>query len=78
MLIIAIGIGYIDDATGPQPYHYKNQIVIVDKNYQCPTYCKTDHYHYVYYDSTVVGHDQMCIDSSKIGERYKSNRKIKS
>ena len=33
MIIIAFAIGYIDDVTGPQPHHYENQIVIVDKKY---------------------------------------------
>ena len=69
--------GFINDKNKPKKYHYENRIVIVYGKYQCPTYCKTDHHHYVYYDRTVVGHNQMYIDSSKIGERYKFNRKIK-
>ena len=75
---IAFLIGFINNKNKPKEYYYENRIVTVYKKYQCPIYCETDHYHYVYYDSTVVGYDQMCIDSSKIGERYKSNRKIKS
>ena len=33
MVGLAFLIGYLDDIYGPQPYHYKNQIVIVDKKY---------------------------------------------
>ena len=54
MLAIAIAIGYIDDVTGPQPHHYKGGIVIVDKKYQCPTYCGIDHNHSVYYTNQSI------------------------
>ena len=30
MLVLACLIGYIDDVTGPTPYHYEGEIVIVD------------------------------------------------
>ena len=77
--IIIIGIvsliGFINDKNKPKEYYYENRIVTVYKKYQCPKYCKVDHYHYVYYDSTVVKHGQMYIDSSKIGKRYKSPKK---
>ena len=49
MILIAFAIGYIDDVTGPQPHYYENEIVIVDKKYQCPTYCGVDHNHSVYF-----------------------------
>jgi hypothetical protein len=79
--LILIGIfsviGLVNEKTKPQEYYYENRIVTVYKKYQCPTYCEVDHYHYVYYDRTVVGHNQMYIDSSKIGEKYKSPKKIK-
>ena len=75
---IAFLLGFNNEKNKPKEYYYENRIVTVYDKYQCPIYCEVDHYHYVYYDSTVVGHNQMCIDSSKIGERYKPNRKIKS
>ena len=67
-------IGYIDDITGPQPYHYENQIVIVDKNYQCPTYCGVDHNHSVYFINESNG---MIIDESKLGKKYKEKKSSK-
>ena len=72
MLAIVIVIGYIGDVTGPQPHHYKGGIVIVDKKYQCPTYCGIDHNHSVYYEGQSVG---MVIDSTKLGKRYKPPKK---
>ena len=30
MLGLAILIGFIDDANSPKPYHYKNQVVMLD------------------------------------------------
>ena len=68
-------IGYINDNTGPKHYHYKNQIVIVDKNYQCPTYCGVEHNHSVYFKSDSSG---MIVDKNQLGKRVKekkSNRK---
>ena len=73
MIIIAFAIGYIDDVTGPQPYHYENQIVIVDKKYQCPSYCGVDHRHHVYFEGEK---HQMVIDKSKLGKKVKE-KKIK-
>ena len=67
-------IGYLDDLYGPQAYHYEDEIVIVDKKYQCPTYCRINPSHSVYYgDSTgVVG---MTIDKSKLGKKFKPSKK---
>ena len=73
MIIIAFAIGYIDDVTGPQPYHYENQIVMVDKKYQCPSYCGVNHRHHVYFEGEK---HQMVIDKSKLGKRVKE-KKIK-
>jgi len=61
-------IGYINDNTGPKPYHYKNQIVIVDKKYQCPNYCAIKHNHSVYFKGESNG---MVIDESKLGKKVK-------
>ena len=77
IIVIVSLIGFINEKNKPKEYYYENRIVTVYDKYQCPIYCETDHHHYVYYDRTVVGHNQMYIDSSKIGEKYKSNRKIK-
>ena len=74
MIAIAVLIGYIDDVTGPQAYHYENQIVIVDKNYQCPTYCGVIHAHSVYFESESIG---MIIDKNKLGKRYKEKKNKK-
>ena len=77
--IVLIGIvsliGFINDKIKPKEYYYEDRIVTVYKKYQCPTYCETDHYHYVYYDSTIVEEGQMYIDKNKLGERYKENAK---
>ena len=64
MVALAFLIGYIDDITGPQPYHYQGEIVIVDRKYQCPTYCGVNHNHSVYYNSLTNG---MVIDKNKLG-----------
>ena len=73
LIIIGIAsvIGFVSDRAGPQEYHYENRIVSVYKKYQCPNYCQVDHFHYVYFDSILVGHDRMCIDKEKLGEKYK-------
>ena len=76
MVVIAFLIGYIDDVTGPQAYHYGEHIVIVDKKYQCPKYCQINHFHYVYFDSLMDSKHNMCIDKEKLGERYKDNKQI--
>ena len=75
VLGVAILIGLVNEKTKPKEYYYENRIVTVYKKYQCPKYCKVDHYHYVYYDSTIVEHGQMYIDKSKIGKKYKSPKK---
>ena len=75
LIVIFSIIGLVNEKTKPKEYYYENRIVTVYKKYQCPTYCEVDHHHYVYYDRTVVGHNQMYIDSSKIGEKYKSLKK---
>ena len=67
---IALLIGFVNDKTKPKEYYYENRIVTVYKKYQCPKYCEIDHYHYVYYDSTIVEDSQMCIDKDKLGKRY--------
>ena len=69
---IAVTIGFVNDKTKPQEYYYKNGIVTVYKKYQCPIYCEADHFHYVYFDSTLVG---MYINKSKIGKRYNPPKK---
>ena len=68
---IAFLIGFVNDRIGPQEYYYKNSIVSVYEKYQCPNYCKINHHHYVYYDSTIVSNDGMLIDIDDLGERYK-------
>ena len=74
---IALLIGFVNDKTKPKEYYYENRIVTVYKKYQCPKYCEVDHFHYVYYDSTIVGYGRMCIDKFKIGKKYNSPKKIK-
>ena len=73
--LILIGIfsviGFVNEKTKPQEYYYENRIVTVYKKYQCPHYCDVDHFHYVYFDSTLVGHGRMYIDKDKLSERYK-------
>ena len=69
MIVIAFAIGYIDDVTGPQPYHYEGEIVIVDKKYQCPTYCGVSHSHKVYFEG-----NGMVIDKSKLGKKVNNKK----
>jgi len=71
LIVIFSIIGLVNEKTKPQEYYYENGIVTVYKKYQCPIYCEVDHYHYVYYDSTLVGHGRQCIDKDKLGEKYK-------
>ena len=71
MIVIAFAIGYIDDVTGPQPYHYEGEIVIVDKKYQCPTYCAVNHPHFVYYNSDTDG---IVIDKNQLGKKVKKKK----
>ena len=75
--IIIIGIasliGFISDKVKPKEYYYEDRIVTVYKKYQCPKYCEVDHFHYVYFDSLMVGKHNMCIDKEKLGEEYKED-----
>ena len=75
--IIVIGIvsliGFINDKIKPKEYYYEDRIVTVYKKYQCPHYCEVNHYHYVYYDSTLVGVGRQCIDKEKLGDRHKED-----
>ena len=73
ILVIACLIGIGNEKTKPKEYYYENRIVTVYKKYQCPTYCEADHFHYVYFDSILVGKGRMCIDKEKLGERYKES-----
>ena len=73
ILGIAISVGIVNDKTKPKEYYYEDRIVTVYKKYQCPKYCQVDHFHYVYFDSLMVGKRNMCIDKEKLGERYKKN-----
>ena len=68
---LAFLIGYLNDTYGPQPYHYKNEIVIVDKNYQCPKNCGVNHNHSVYYNSHENG---MVIDKNQLGKKFKEKK----
>tara|TARA_A100001391_G_scaffold135231_1_gene94024 strand:- start:300 stop:518 length:219 start_codon:yes stop_codon:yes gene_type:complete len=72
MVAIAFFIGYIQNNTGPQEYEYKNEIVVVDKNYQCPTYCAVNHNHKVYFNSETGG---MIINEDELGKKIKSQKK---
>ena len=72
LLGIAFLIGFISDNYGPQPYHYKNQIVIVDENYQCPKYCGVNHKHSVYF---IGESDGMVIDKNQLGKKFKEKKK---
>ena len=75
ILVIACLIGIGNEKTKPKEYYYENRIVTVYKKYQCPTYCEVDHFHFVYYDSVMVGKHNMCIDKEKLGEKYKETDK---
>ena len=71
MLGLAILIGFIDDANKPKAYHYKNQIVIVDKKYQCPKHCGVNHNHSVYFEGETSG---MVIDKNQLGKKFKEKK----
>ena len=71
MVVLAFLIGYINDTYGPQPYHYKKQIVIVDRNYQCPTYCDVNHNHHVYFETDTF---RMKIDKNLLGKKFKEKK----
>ena len=69
MVILAFSIGWIGDNTGPQPYHYQDTIVIVNKKYQCPKHCAVHHNHSVYFEGT-----GMVIDKSDLGKKVKKKK----
>ena len=71
MIGLAFLIGYLDDIYGPQPYYYNGKIVIVDKKYQCPTYCGVNHNHSVYFNSHTNG---MVIDKNQLGKKVKEKK----
>ena len=70
MIILAFTIGYISDVTGPQKHYYEDEIVVVDKIYQCPNYCKVNHHHSVYFEG-----NGMVIEKSKLGKKVKEKKK---
>ena len=70
MIVLAFTIGYISDATGPQKHYYEDEIVVVDKRYQCPNYCKVHHHHSVYIEG-----NGMVIEKSKLGKKVKEKKK---
>ena len=74
LIVLAFLIGYIQNETGPQEYEYEdNQIIVeVNKGYQCPSHCKIDHHHSVYF--TGKG---MIIDKNQLGEKYKEKKSQK-
>ena len=76
IIVIATLIGFISDKVKPKEYYYEDRIVTVYKKYQCPKYCQVDHFHYVYFDSLMVGKHNMCIDKEKLGERYKKDESM--
>ena len=70
MVALAFLIGYIQNETGPQEYEYQNEIVVVDKKYQCPKHCAVKHQHSVYYDGY-----GMTIDKNQLGKKVKKKKK---
>jgi len=73
VIIIASTIGFVGDRINPKEYYYEDRIVTVYKKYQCPKWCKVNHYHYVHYDSTIVHNGGMLIDKERLGEEYKKD-----
>ena len=71
MVVLAFLIGYLDDIYGPQLYYYQDNIVNVYEKYQCPTYCKINHPHFVYYNSHTNG---MVIDKNQLGKKIKEKK----
>ena len=45
---------------------------MVDKNYQCPTYCAVNHNHKVYFISETGG---MIINEEELGKKIKTQKK---
>ena len=73
-IVLFVLLGYLDDLILPQYYFYEDTIVGVYKKYQCPTHCGADHHHLVYYDKEITGDIGICIDKSKLKERYTKKR----
>ena len=73
-IILFVMLGYLDDLILPQYYFYEDTIVGVYRPYQCPVYCGADHPHLVYYDREITGEYRMCIDKSKLKEKYTKKR----
>ena len=44
---------------------------MVDKKYQCPTYCAVNHPHFVYYNSDTDG---IVIDKNQLGKKVKKKK----
>tara|TARA_R100001129_G_C5206281_1_gene215352 strand:+ start:170 stop:400 length:231 start_codon:yes stop_codon:yes gene_type:complete len=72
MIALAFFLGYIQNETGPQEYQHKNEIVMVDKKYQCPKHCAVDHNHRVYFHSETNG---MVIKEEDLGQKIKKVRR---
>jgi len=72
MIALVFLIGFVQNETGPQEYHHKNEIVVVDKNYQCPTYCGVIHNHIVYFNSKTNG---IVINKGDLGEKIKKKKR---
>tara|TARA_R100001594_G_C4035877_1_gene262186 strand:+ start:1422 stop:1640 length:219 start_codon:yes stop_codon:yes gene_type:complete len=72
MVALAFLIGYIQNNTGPQEYEYQNEIVVVDKKYQCPKHCAVNHEHHVYFNSDTNG---IIINQDELGKKIKSRKK---
>ena len=71
-------IGLISNKNSPQEYYYEGTVVSVYEKYQCPQYCQVDHFHYVYFDSTLIESGGMYIDKDKLGEKYKGDKDEKT
>jgi hypothetical protein len=51
----------------------QSQVVLVDKKYQCPKYCRVNHYHFVYYNDVIKDKNVMTItrpDYKKLKKTY--------
>ena len=72
LLALAFLIGYIQNEKGPQEYEYENDIVVVDKHYQCPTHCAIDHKHHVYFNSDTNG---IIINKNQLGKKINHRKK---
>ena len=72
LVILAVTIGYITNELKPKQYIYQDNIVVLNKNIQCPTYCGVIHPHNVYFTSETNG---MTIDESLLGKQVKIKKK---